>query len=190
MMATEKANPLSTTFPRQEFLFEDETRQRTMGDVLLIIDVQKGFINESTKHIPHLVQELQMDYKRVYATRFYNEENSLYRTLIKWDKISLNSHEFSLAFIPGEHVTIVDKNIYSCISRKFLRGLQKIDAKVIDICGLETDICVTKCAIDLFEHKFIPRVLAKFCASCSGLEAHQHALKTLVRYIGKDQVLR
>jgi len=32
-----------------------------MKKCLLIVDVQKGFINKSTNHIPNLVEQLQKD---------------------------------------------------------------------------------------------------------------------------------
>jgi len=42
---------------------------------LLIVDLQKGFINEHTAHIPALVQELIPSYQTIFATRFYNPED-------------------------------------------------------------------------------------------------------------------
>jgi len=41
-----------------------------MKKCILIIDVQKGFINSDTKHIPSLVEDLQKEYEYIYITRF------------------------------------------------------------------------------------------------------------------------
>ncbi len=38
---------------------------------LLIIDVQKGFINEWTRHIPARVESLQSEFDRLWVTRFF-----------------------------------------------------------------------------------------------------------------------
>jgi len=59
----------------------------------------------------------------------------------------------------------------------------------VHIGGLETDICVMKNAVDLFEAGIVPVVLSKYCASCSGEPAHLNALQTMRRYIGAGQVL-
>jgi hypothetical protein len=44
---------------------------------LLVVDVQKGFINEHAAHIPDLVQGLIPHYQTIFATRFYNPEARL-----------------------------------------------------------------------------------------------------------------
>ena len=160
-----------------------------MGKCLLIVDVQVGFINEATAHIPKLVETLQNEYEYVYATRFYNKEGSFYRKLINWDRFSKDSTDFPLAFTPSNNVILIDKSIYSCVNGNFLKDLKGKGIDNIDICGIDTDICVTKCAVDLFENGIIPFVLAKYCASHAGEEAHRYALKTLGRFIGRGQVI-
>lgn len=160
-----------------------------MKKALLIIDVQKGFINEPTKHIPKLVESIQSDYEHVIITKFYNEEKSPYRSLINWNRFSINSKDTELAFTPRQDALIIEKPIYTCVNDKFLTYLQNHNITTIDICGIDTDICVTKCAVDLFEKNFIPKVLGKYCSSHAGKEHHDFALKILKRYIGKDQVV-
>lgn len=160
-----------------------------MAECLLIIDVQVGFINKFTAHIPKLVEELQNNYKYVYATRFYNKKDSLYRKLIKWNRFDKGSKDFQLAFTPSENAVIIDKSIYSCVNPAFLQEINGKDINEIDICGIDTDICVTKNAVDLFENGIVPFVLAKYCASHAGEVAHTNALRTLNRFIGRAQVI-
>lgn len=160
-----------------------------MRKCLLIIDVQKGFINEFTCHIPLLVENLQVDYDIVFITKFYNENNSFYRSLIGWDKFDKNSIDFELAFNPIENAIIIEKNIYSCVNENFIKIINEKNINSIDLVGIDTDICVTKCAIDLFEIGIIPRVLISYCASHAGLELHNDSIKNLERFIGKNQVI-
>ena len=160
-----------------------------MSECLLIVDVQVGFINDATKHIPMLVEELQKKYRYVYVTRFYNKENSFYRKLIKWNRFDKGSDDFKLAFKPATDAVIIDKSIYSCVSPSFLQDLNGNKIDDVDVCGIDTDICVTKCAVDLFEAGIVPRVLSSYCGSHAGQEAHIQALGTLKRFIGRDQVI-
>jgi nicotinamidase-related amidase len=155
---------------------------------LLIVDVQNGFINEWTKHVPSLVEAAQMDYDYVVATRFFNPERSFFRSLIKWDRFSVGSDDIPLAFNVRKDALIIDKPLYTCVTEEFIRWLKERYISVVHVCGIDTDICVTKCAVDLFERGVEPVVLGGLCASYAGEEAHRNALSTLERYIGESQV--
>lgn len=161
-----------------------------MKSCLLIVDVQNGFINEHTKHIPAMVERIQADYDFVFATRFYNPTPSFFRKLIGWYEMDRGSHEFMLAFKLIGSGKIIDKPIYTCVDELFLSELKGNEIESVDVCGVDTDICVTKCAVDLFEYGIEPRVLANYCASYAGAPAHEYALRTLERFIGKNQVIR
>lgn len=160
-----------------------------MSKALLIVDVQNGFVNEKTKHIPKLVEKLQYDYSFVIATRFINLPDSPYRKLIKWEHLSPETDEIELAFKPKEGTVIIDKYIYSCIDERFILLLKENGIDAVDICGIDTDICVTKCAVDLFERNIIPYVLKDFCATHADAEIQEAALVILARYIGKSQII-
>ena len=87
---------------------------------LLIIDVQSGFINEWTAHVPVRVASLQDSFDQVLVTRLYNPQKSLYRKLIGWNDFSLGSADTQLAFAPRADATIIDKSTYSCVNEGFL----------------------------------------------------------------------
>ena len=172
-----------------ENVLNNGNMKKNNSDLLLIIDVQNGFITEKTKHIPKLVEQLQYQYKYVIATRFINIENSLYRKLIKWDKLSENSNDIELAFNIRNDAVIIDKNIYTCVNNYFLERLKSNHINEVDICGIDTDVCVTKCAVDLFEHGIIPYVLKNYCATHATEDLNEVAFKILARYIGKGQII-
>ncbi len=160
-----------------------------MKKALLIVDVQKGFVNDRTKHIPPLVEKLQHNYEMVIATKFINLPDSPYRRLIKWNRLSPNTDEVELAFKPKKGVVVIEKYIYSCINDSFISLLKNNDIDEVDICGLETDICVTKCAVDLFEHNITPYVLKDYCSTILDTAAQESAWIILARYIGKSQII-
>ena len=157
--------------------------------VLLIVDVQNGFINEWTRHVPSRVQDLQAQYDRVVATRFYNPQKSLYRKLMQWERFMLGSDDTRLAFTPRGDARIIDKSTYTCVDSAFLEELFRDFVQTVHICGIATDNCVLKCAVDLFEGGIEPIVLADACGSHGGLECHQAGLMLLRRFIGDKQVV-
>lgn len=160
-----------------------------MSNALLIVDVQNGFVNEKTKHIPALVEKLQYNYDLVIATRFINMPDSPFRKLIKWQHLSPDTDEIELAFKPKEGAVIIDKYIYTCIDESFLCLLKENGIEAVDVCGIDTDICVTKCAVDLFERNITPYVLKDYCATHADADIQRSALIILSRYIGRTQIV-
>ncbi len=169
--------------------FNEIVNTPRMKKALLIVDVQNGFVNNKTKHIPALVEKLQYDYDLVIASRFINLPNSPYRRLIKWNHLSPETDEIELAFKPKEGTVIIDKYIYTCIDESFVQLLKENDIDAVDICGIDTDICVTKCAVDLFERDITPYVLKDYCATHADVDIQESALIILARYIGKSQII-
>lgn len=159
-----------------------------MPTCLLIVDVQKGFINHHTQHMPALVEKLQEKYDFVIAARFFNEVDSFYRKLLDWHRFSKGSDDTELAFSVRPDALIVDKSVYTCVTADFIDFLNKKNINEVHVCGVDTDVCVTKCAVDLFENGVVPVVLKDYCASCAGPDIHESALKILERYIGERQI--
>ena len=156
---------------------------------LLIIDVQVGFVNDATRHILPKVEEIQKRYKHVYATRFINAEGSPYRTLLGWHRFYEFSDDVPLAFRAVDGVVIIDKHVYTCVTPAFIEDLRSKGIEEVAICGIDTDACVSACAVDLFENGVRPVLLSEACASHAGAEYHEAALRILARLIGKNQIV-
>ena len=156
---------------------------------LLIVDVQVGFINDATRHILPKVEALQKRYKHVYATRFINIEGSPYRNLLDWHRFYTDSDDVPLAFEPVGGVVVLDKQVYTCVTPAFLADLRDKGIEEVAICGIDTDACVSACAVDLFENGIRPVLLSDACASHAGAEYHEAALRILARLIGKNQIV-
>ena len=161
-----------------------------MSAGLLIIDVQQGFINAATRHLPARVADLQDDYDHVFATQFVNPPDSPYRRLIGWQRFAPGSDDVQLAFTPRDGVPVIEKHIYSCVTPALIDQVRQARVDELHLCGIATDNCVLKSAVDLFEVNWRPVVLADFCASHAGAEYHKWALAILERFLGKEQVRR
>jgi len=160
-----------------------------MTSCLLIIDVQKGLVNEHTKDIPSKVEALQSQYEFVFICRFVNPPHSPHRELLKWNKFGADSPEAELAFEPSASAEIFTKGIYSCAGEDFLRRLEQRGISEVHLCGMDTNCCILKTAADLFERGYRPVVLSQASASHSGKEYHEAGLKLLVPLIGKEQIV-
>ena len=156
---------------------------------LMIIDVQRGFINEWTAHVPARVEGLQDSFDQVIITRLYNPQRSLYRRLIGWTEFSLGSAETQLAFTAGKSATIIDKAIYNGVDALLLASFKAEGVTRVHLCGIATEDAVLLTAASLFEHGIEPVVLAHACGSDAGHELHQAGLQVLARLIGPKQII-
>jgi nicotinamidase-related amidase len=159
---------------------------------LLIVDVQKGFLNDYTCHIPERIVRLveTRRCKPLLFTRFVNTPSSYYRRLLDWDACS-GPPETDLApemqrLAEGAHV--FDKPGIAGIPPALEAHLREAHLPRLLVVGIDTDMCVLKCAMDLFDLGIEPIVLADCCASTAGLQAHLAGLAILGRNIGPRQL--
>ncbi len=155
---------------------------------LMIIDVQRGFINRWTSKIPDVVSALQHAHPHVIVARFANPEGSMHRRLFGWHRMAPGTKETELAFLPRPDALVVDKHTYTALTPAVRSELRRIGATEVALCGIATDGCVLKTAVDLFEAGIRPIVLADACGSHGGPECHEAGLLLLRRFIGEAQV--
>ena len=162
-----------------------------MTSCLLLIDVQEGFITEGTEHVIPRIEELlsKKKFDHIAATRFINSENSPYRNILNWDKLTDGPETDLVPAVCEAADTIFEKDVYTAVSKEFLKYLSKNSVDELFIAGIDTDCCVLKTAADLFEKNIRSRVLAYYSASNGGQQSHDAALCVLHRLIGNDNVI-
>ncbi len=162
-----------------------------MANALVIIDLQKGFVNKQSEYIvpriKGLIQKGKFDY--VLFTKFVNRKGSPYRKIMNWHKFGSQSEtdivDELLPFV--EHLFV--KNVYSAFTPRFSTFLKKHSVRDLFIVGIDTECCVLKTAVDAFELGYSPHVLAFYSASHEGKAYKNAGLKVLVRLLGKSQVI-
>ncbi|MBK9214662.1 MAG: cysteine hydrolase [Chloracidobacterium sp.] len=161
--------------------------------VLIVIDMQNGFLGSRSNYIiPSVVQLVEECQKRkipTVFTRFHNRENSPYERLIGWTRLR-NAPETDLTPELSQFAqTIIDKDFYSSFTEEFAELVKKNDWRTLILCGVATESCVMKTAVDAFEKGFTPIVISDACASHAGEDVHASGLMILGRFIGKDQLV-
>ena len=159
-----------------------------MTDPVLVVDVQRGFLNEFTHHVPQRLRRLleRGDHDPVLFTRFVNAEGGPYATFLEWSDMQA----------PPETDLAPELEPFAGRGRVFdKRGLCGLPEELDDylraeriervyVAGIDTDMCVLKIAMDLFDRSIEPVVLTDCCASTAGLQAHLAGLAVLSRNIG------
>lgn len=163
-----------------------------MTRCLLIIDVQNGFVSDSTRHVIPRMEALLRGhlFDHVVASRFVNVEGSPYRRVMGWDKLSSPPETDLLPFVEDAAERVFEKNVYTMVNDEFLGYLDGNGIDSVYICGIDTDCCVLKTAVDLFERNRDVRVLEHYCASNGGDASHQAALRVMGRVISENCIVR
>lgn len=156
---------------------------------LLIIDVERGFINENTKHIPALVEQKQHEYDTVWAVRLVYGKDSPFLTIRQRSGIENIERPTELAFTPRDDARILEKYGYSAATPELIAALRQEGVTSVDIAGMDTDQCVLATAFGLFDAGMTPRILEHYCASTGGETMHQVAMQLLRRALGEQHIV-
>lgn len=160
-----------------------------MNKLLLIIDVQNGFLNKNTKIILPKIESLvkSKDFEYIAFTRFINEINSNWYKKLNY--IGCLSKEEQEIPIDTQNYKIFDKKIYSALNDELKNYIKINNIDEIYLCGFDTDACIQKTALDLFENNYDVYVLKDYCMCSSGIELHNIIINNLSELIGKDKII-
>lgn len=155
-------------------------------DCLVIIDVQKGFLNNNTKDIPKKIMELvnKKKFDNIVATKFQNINGGPFVNLMKWNKMLDNKSQELDENIKKTVDKVFVKNVYSCFTTDFLSFIEKKKIDKLYFVGIDTEGCVLKSAIDCFERNIKLEVLINYCASTSGILFHNAGITVMEKTLG------
>jgi nicotinamidase-related amidase len=164
--------------------------------VLVVVDVQNGFITEHSQPVIPIIVDLVCRWQAVDGdvvfSRYLNYASSPFERLIGWTKMT-NAPETELvtelAPYIGPHTPVVDKYIYTLFTPEGTHLVDERGWTDLYICGIDTEICVLKTAVDAFERNLTPWILKDACASHAGPKAHTAGLFIAGRFIGTNQII-
>jgi nicotinamidase-related amidase len=163
-----------------------------VSEPLLIVDVQRGFINEFTHHVPSRVRRLieQGDFGPILLTRSINDEGSPYHTLLDWHACTAAPDTDVVEELAdfAQPKNVFEKHGLTGLPDALAGRLRDEKIQQISVVGIDTDMCVLKIAMDVFDLGIEPVVLVDCCASTAGLQAHLAGLAILSRNIGPHQL--
>lgn len=164
--------------------------------VLIVVDVQQGFITEHSQHVvPKIVQLVTRWAERggdIVFTRYLNYPGSPFERLIHWSNLMTSPETDLVAELEphsGSPAIIFDKTTYSLFADAGTRLVESHDWSDLYICGIATESCVLKTAVDAFERDLTPWLIKDASASHAGPVANEAGLLVAERFIGKGQLI-
>ena len=162
-----------------------------MKKALIIIDVQKGFINKLTNKIPSKIRNFILkhkdDYSLIIFTKYINHKNSNFVKNLNWKGFMKDKQT---AIVDELREFINDKNLYvkytysSFVNNKLLKYLKNNKIRQVELAGIDTENCVLTFARDAFDRGFKVVVFKNLSASHSSLQLHNSALEIIKENIG------
>ena len=157
--------------------------------MLLVIDVQNEFINELTRPVAEKIDELvaSREFGNVIFTQFINSEDSIFYNELH-SRHFLTPEQREIA-IDTRGYLVFEKKGYSAVNEELKKYIQENGIEKVYLCGFDTDACVQKTALELFEQGYDVYVLKDFCASHAGEELHRVVMGNLGRLIGRERMV-
>lgn len=160
-----------------------------MNKLLLVIDAQKDFINDNTRPYLYKIQKLieNDEYEKIAFTKFINSKDSIWYKKLNY-KGCMTEEEQDI-MLDTENYKVFEKNIYSALNKELIEYIEENNIEQIYLCGFDTDACVLKTALDLFENNYEVYVLKDYCMCCAGQIIHNETIENLKRLIGREYVI-
>lgn len=164
-----------------------------MKAFLLIIDIQRGFIDKNTEYVKKRIDEL-LDNKIfdcVIASVYRNFEGSPISRLMGWEEMTTLQEQA----VAGEAVKadrFIHKTTYSAYSEELLEFMKNENGgkapECVFIAGVDTECCVLMTAASFFEAGIRPVVLSSYCGSSGGGESHNAGVLSMKSIIGENNL--
>ncbi len=160
-----------------------------MKKMLLVIDLQKSFINPNTEFLISKIDSLvnSGSYDLVVFTKFINDNDSMWVKKLNYKGcISLEDRKI---MIDTKDNIVLEKSLYTAYSDNLINLINLFKIDEVHLCGIDTECCVLKTAFDLFENGYNIKVLSGYSACTHGEESNKNALDIIARNIGKSNVI-
>lgn len=167
------------------------------SSVLVVVDVQNGFIREASAPVVPVIVDLVDWWERhggdFIFTRYFNYPGSPFERLIHWSKLQVAPETDivdELRPYADRATAVVDKQIYSLFNEQGADLVGKHGWTDLYICGIATESCVLKTAVDAFERDLTPWIIEDASISHAGRKAHDAGILVAERFVGRGQIAK
>ena len=167
----------------------------TANRVLVVTDMQNGFVREQSAHVVPIVADLVRRWQEsggdTLFTRYLNYPGSPFERFFGWQRLQRSPDtDIVRELLPYiDRGIVLEKKIYSPFTPEGVRLVDQRGWKELYFCGIATESCVLKGAVDAFERGLTPWLIADASASHAGPAAHDAGLLVARRFIGPGQVI-
>jgi len=161
-----------------------------MENLLLIIDMQEGFrFAESEIILPNLLKLKKSFKEKIIFSKFVNDKNSLFEKQLNWTKFQNDGDKKLFSELQASNNIQLEHNTYTVFNNRLKEFIKENNITKVYLCGIYTDVCIIKTAMDLFDNSIKTFVIEDACNSLHGKKNHDSAIDSLKHILGKKQIL-
>ncbi|MGD9526964.1 MAG: isochorismatase family cysteine hydrolase [Dehalococcoidia bacterium] len=172
------------------------TEPTTRRSALVVVDVQNGFVTDASRHVVPIIAKLAESWltagSDVVFTRYVNYTGSPHERILGWSQLK-HSPEIDIVDALNDHVeravAVVDKKVYTLFNDEGESIVATHGWTDLYICGIDTEVCVLKTAVDAFERGITPWIVTDASASHAGQAYHDAGLLVATKFIGRGQLV-
>lgn len=148
-----------------------------MRKLLLIVDVQEGFINEKSAWLPEKIGKYiaKSDYTDVVATQFVNHHKTPCYKFMDWTGCMTPDEKAICPEVLRYCKKVFQKDTYTSVTPQLLDYIAINHYAEIHICGISSGCCVVATAYDLFDRGFNIKVIPALCAVTGRMAGYKEA---------------
>lgn len=156
---------------------------------IIIVDMQKGFINDNNKYLVDKINTYLESNKfdNIFITQCINNNESPYKKILNWNGMT-NIDEQKLIINIPKQAKILTKNCYG-ISQNDIDLFRSLNINEIEICGTDIDTCVLAIGFNLFDNNIKPIFIKDLCGTSSKNENMiKYAFSIIERQFERDSI--
>ncbi len=153
--------------------------------------MQIGFDSpEIQKIIPQVKMLLNSFPGEKVFSNFIDDPHSQFEEQLNWTKFQNKINQKLLKPLNNHKVKQFQHSGYTVLTDELLHFIKSNDFTNIYLCGIYTDVCIIKTAMDIFDQKISVKVIEDACTSLHGVNSHKQAIDSLKHIIGSLNILR
>lgn len=162
---------------------------------LVVVDVQNGFVTDNSRPVVPIIADLVARWtaagRPVVFTRYLNHPESMFHTLMQWKKLTDSPDTDIVDELQdaASRAPVIDKDGYTLFNDEGRALVKERGWTDLVFCGIDTESCVLKSAVDAFEAGIRPWILTDASASHSDQAGHDAGLLVARRFIGPAQLI-
>lgn len=165
-----------------------------MNTALIVIDVQRFFINRNTLEIPPKIADFikQTSFDLLLFTKFVNIVDSPWFKA-GWKRMMTSSETDIVDELTNfsNSSNTFEKTAFSIFAVEEIREiLQKNSIQKLFLCGLDTHACVYASALEAFSRGYKVHVIQDLCGASHGRQYHEQALNFITVNLGKNVLVQ
>lgn len=154
-----------------------------MRKLLLVIDVQNGFINEHSKWLPaKLAAYIRATvYADVFATAYINDEETPCYKRLGWKGCMTQDEQDICPELEGLYTKVFTKRTYNAMTMSLFAAIESGNYDEIHIVGISSTCCVLATAYEMFDRGLNIYVIPSLCSITGSLPNYQQAADFILR---------